>query len=187
MNAATTAKPCVIEISRGTDPLPGEPDESEIRFWLRESLTALGKTAATVSLRILDAEEMQALNGSYRDQPSPTNVLAFPDNVQDESAHQLLGDIALCSQVVLAESKQYSIPFRDRYAHILVHGLLHLLGHDHLHEGERAEMETLEGTLLARLGMGAPYKDESKDESGDESKDESKDESDDDKQMNNSE
>ena len=152
-----SASNCVIDISRGPEPLPGEPEEPEIRTWLQEALAWLGQSAASVSVRILDTDEMAALNGSFRNQASPTNVLSFPDLVVDENDHQLLGDIALCSQVVQRESQQFAIPFRDRYAHILVHGLLHLLGHDHQQAGERATMEKLEVALMAQLGMMAPY------------------------------
>lgn len=157
MSATADRTTHVIDVSRGLGSLPGEPGDAEVQRWLGEALDALGSGAAAVSVRIVGEEEMLALNASYRNNPRPTNVLSFPDNVRDEMERRLLGDIAVCSEVVRAESEQHSVPFRDRYAHMLVHGLLHLLGHDHAGDRERAKMESLERKLLARLGMGDPY------------------------------
>ena len=153
MNESTAPASHLVEISRGAKRLPQEPDEVEMRAWLGDVLGRLGSSASSVSVRVVGAEEMRALNARYRGNPQATNVLAFPDNVRDEAEHRLLGDIAVCNQVVLEESRRYLMPFRNRYAQMLVHGLLHLLGHDHVGDEERAEMEHLERDLLARLGM----------------------------------
>ena len=146
-----------VEVSRGTPPLAGEPDDAQLAAWLEGSLLAMQADAAAVSLRVVDSAEMAALNGRYRHKPQPTNVLSFPAAPAAPSGPPgeapLLGDIALCSQVILDESRAYGLAFRDRYAQMLVHGLLHLLGYDHMQEDERQAMEGQERRLLAALGI----------------------------------
>ncbi|MGI9323351.1 MAG: rRNA maturation RNase YbeY [Pseudomonadales bacterium] len=146
-----------IELSRGTDRLPGEPKDEQMAAWLKTSLTAMQEATAAVSLRIVSSEEMTQLNGKYGQAKTPTNVLAFPNRVTLEGDMTLLGDIAVCSKIIQEESERYQTPFQDRYAHLLVHGLLHLLGFDHSKEADRLQMESKEKELLATLGMAEPY------------------------------
>jgi probable rRNA maturation factor len=101
-------------------------------------------------------EEIASLNAQYRGLENATNVLSFPADISVEEV-EILGDIVICSQVVKLESDLYGRVFADRYAHMLIHGLLHLLGYDHLEEGARTRMEQLETDLLSRLDMGNPY------------------------------
>lgn len=146
-----------IEISRAIDDLAGEPDDQQIRDWLQRSLQALEHPGAEVSVRIVGTAEVSALNEQYRDQPAPTNVLSFPAGIESEAHRVLLGDIVICNQIVRDESDAYDKPFTSRYAHMLVHGLLHLLGHDHIEETQRLPMEALEIELLSKLDLENPY------------------------------
>jgi probable rRNA maturation factor len=107
-------------------------------------------------VRIVGEDEIAALNGQYRGLGNATNVLSFPAGISVEEV-EVLGDIVICSKVVKRESDQYGLDFSDRYAHMLIHGLLHLLGYDHMEETARTRMEELEIDLLLRLGMGNPY------------------------------
>ena len=120
-------------------------------------MASLNQSAAAVCLRIVGEQEMAQLNHRYRQRAEPTNVLAFPGTLALEGEPALLGDLAVCSQVIQAESERYRLPFSNRYAHILIHGLLHLLGYDHQQEDARLAMESKERALLAALGMTDPY------------------------------
>ena len=101
-------------------------------------------------------EEIASLNAQYRGLENATNVLSFPAGISVEEV-EFLGDIVICSKVVKLESDLYGRGFADRYVHMLIHGLLHLLGYDHMEEGARTRMEQLETDLLSRLNMGNPY------------------------------
>jgi probable rRNA maturation factor len=125
-------------------------------FWLKFVLGLLDRQSSEVSVRIVDEDEIAALNGQYRGLGNATNVLSFPAGISVEKV-EFLGDIVICSKVVKRESYEYGKGFSERYAHMLIHGLLHLLGYDHIEEAARARMEELETDLLVRLGMGNPY------------------------------
>ncbi len=146
-----------VDISRGSEVLPEEPPDQSIRIWLLDSMEKLQLSRADLSVRIVTKDEMTELNSQYRGKSSPTNVLSFKDGLIDEEGRTFLGDIVLCNQVVLEESEEYGKSFESRYAHLLVHGLLHLLGHDHDDESDRSEMEKLETELLKSLGFPDPY------------------------------
>ena len=145
-----------VEVSRSTERLSGEPDETQVAFWLEFVLDQLDRQSSEVSVRIVGEEEIASLNAQYRGLENATNVLSFPADISVEEV-EILGDIVICSQVVKLESDLYGRVFADRYAHMLIHGLLHLLGYDHLEEGARTRMEQLETDLLSRLDMGNPY------------------------------
>jgi probable rRNA maturation factor len=145
-----------VEVSRSTERLSGEPDEAQVAFWLEFVLDRLDRQSTEVSVLIVGEEEIASLNAQYRGLENATNVLSFPADISVEEV-EYLGDIVICSQVVKLESGLYGRGFADRYAHMLIHGLLHLLGYDHLEEGARTRMEQLETDLLSRLDMGNPY------------------------------
>ena len=145
-----------VEVSRSVEMLSGEPDEAEVVSWLEFALDSLDCQASEVSVRIVGEQEIAALNAQYRGRENATNVLSFPAGISVEEV-EFLGDIVICSKVVKFESDQYVLGFADRYAHMLIHGLLHLLGYDHMEEAARTRMEHMETDLLSRLGMGAPY------------------------------
>jgi probable rRNA maturation factor len=146
-----------VEVSRSVEPLDEEPDQRDVTDWLKKAYSKLGKQRSEVSVRVVSTEEISNLNQTYRGNPSPTNVLSFPADLESEQGVTLLGDIVICSQVVLAESREYEKSFGDRYAHMVVHGMLHLMGYDHQEDAERVEMESLEVELLGYLGISNPY------------------------------
>ncbi|MDT8405375.1 rRNA maturation RNase YbeY [Sulfuriflexus sp.] len=145
----------------------GLPTEPQIRHWVETVLE--GRLAsATLGIRIVDEDESAELNQTYRDKPGPTNVLSFPFEMPDlpaalaateneEIPVKLLGDLVICAPVVAREAAGQGKPLPAHWAHMVVHGVLHLLGYDHLDKGEAAEMEGLEQRLLAELGVGDPY------------------------------
>lgn len=110
-----------------------------------------------VSIRVTDSEEMQALNEQFRGKPAPTNVLSFPAQVEIEEGAILLGDIVLCAPVIEAEAAAQAKTADAHYAHMVVHGTLHLLGYDHIDEEDARLMEQFEREVLAQLGIGDPY------------------------------
>lgn len=138
------------------------PDNAFVAEWVTRAVEAARGTGdSEVSVRIVDAGEIQALNRDYRGRDKPTNVLSFPAGdvaglPDDEPAP--LGDIVVCASVVRDESAAQGKTTRDHWAHMLVHGALHLLGYDHESEAEADAMEALETTILAAHGIGDPYK-----------------------------
>ena len=137
------------------------PSVDDIRRWVESAVAANVTDPDTeVSVRVVDEDEMQALTRDYRDQDKTTNVLAFPaGDVQGlpPGASGLLGDVVVCAAVVAREAGEQGKALHDHWSHMLVHGVLHLLGHDHMTESETGEMEGLERTILAGLGIADPY------------------------------
>ena len=117
---------------------------------LRRFARAALPARAEVTLRIVSAPESRRLNGRYRMKNKPTNVLSFPYGGGS-------GDVLLCHPVIAREAKAQGKSLRAHYAHLVVHGLLHLRGHDHLRGGDAARMESAEIRNLRRLGFGNPY------------------------------
>ncbi|MBB3190826.1 rRNA maturation RNase YbeY [Halomonas cerina] len=137
----------------------GLPDEAELETWVAAVLACHTDIApvAELTVRLVDAEESRALNRDYRDRDTPTNVLSFPFECPSEIDLPLLGDLVICHPVVLAEARDQDKTARDHYAHMVVHGTLHLLGYDHLEDDEAEAMEALERAILAGLGIADPY------------------------------
>lgn len=121
----------------------------------------------SVSIRLSDNDEVQALNGQWRGKDKPTNVLSFPMLGADDfgalsnsdDGEVLLGDMILAHGICTAEAKEKQIPLSDHVSHLIVHGTLHLLGLDHIDDAEAEHMEALEVKALASLGLGNPYSD----------------------------
>lgn len=112
--------------------------------------------AGSVCIRIVDPEEMSTLNHQFRNRPGPTDVLAFPaDGIEREQGH--LGDLAICASVVLEQAAAHMLDSEEHFAQVTVHGLLHLLGHDHQYDTERAQMQSQEARILEQLGFTNPY------------------------------
>jgi len=135
----------------------GEPPSPElIRTWVEAALNDQ-RDVAELTVRIVAAEEIQELNRNYRHKDKPTNVLSFPFEKIDGIELPLLGDIVICAAVVAREAQQQHKPLLNHWAHMVVHGVLHLLGYDHIDEVEAEEMETLEIKVLQGLGINNPY------------------------------
>lgn len=135
------------------------PGEMQINRWIERTLTGR-RGLATMTLRIVDEAEMTELNGRYRGKDYPTNVLSFPFDGPPGVAIDFLGDVVVCAPVVEREAAEQGKSIDAHWAHLVVHGCLHLLGYDHEEEGEATRMETLETEILAGLGYGNPYADE---------------------------
>ncbi len=137
------------------------PDQQQLTLWAQTALQGL-KNQAELSIRIVDESESQQLNLDYRGMDKPTNVLSFPFEVPealvglDEVGH-LIGDLIICAQVVTDEAKQQNKPLMHHWAHMVVHGCLHLLGYDHITDEEAQVMEDLERTILSKLDISDPY------------------------------
>lgn len=116
---------------------------------------------AEVSIRIVDEDESQALNHQYRGKNHPTNVLSFPfdlpPGIPASEIDHLLGDLVICAPVVAEESEQQNKPLNHHWAHMIVHGVLHLLGFDHINDKDAEQMEQMEREILARLSIPDPY------------------------------
>jgi probable rRNA maturation factor len=116
-------------------------------------------SAFEVTVRICDSAESQQLNRDYRGKDKPTNVLSFVFEAPTHIDSPFLGDLVICAALVEREAKEQNKAILDHWAHLCIHGLLHLLGYDHIEEEEALEMENLETHVLAQLGIDDPYQD----------------------------
>lgn len=140
--------------------------EANITAWALSALQHQLKPTE-LTIRMVTTDEITHLNKTYRKMDKPTNVLAFPANLPAhiEIDHTFLGDVIICPSVLEKEAKEQNKPLEAHYAHIIIHGILHLLGYDHIEENDTLQMQTLEIQLLANLGFENPYQNE--DENGD--------------------
>lgn len=132
------------------------PSEEEINQWL-SSAVATQKDEAEVTVRIVEEQESHELNLQYRGKDKSTNVLTFPFDMPAEIELPLLGDLVICKDVVEREAHEQGKPLKAHWAHMLIHGGLHLLGYDHIDDDEAEEMESLEIQLMLSLGFNDPY------------------------------
>ena len=132
------------------------PEPPSIRHWVCAALSEQ-QSAAEISVRIVNAAESAELNQHYRGKKGPTNVLSFPADIPDFVESSLLGDIVICAAIVRQEANEQHKTLDAHWAHILVHGTLHLLGYDHIEENEAEAMEALETTILTGLNFPPPY------------------------------
>ncbi len=139
------------------------PSEDDIRLWVKRAVEASGRAFSNpteLSVRVVDTAEMQGLNRDYRQQDKVTNVLSFPAGaIEGLPGHEteVLGDIVVCSAVVAGEAAQQGKAVANHWAHMLVHGTLHLLGFDHVTDREATDMERVETGILTRFGIADPY------------------------------
>jgi len=132
------------------------PDEKQIQQWLEAAILPF-QSEAEVTVRIVDEAESQQLNFDYREKNKPTNVLSFPFECPPGIELPLLGDLVICAQVVAKEAAEQHKSLSAHWAHMVVHGSLHLLGFDHINEEDATEMEAEEIQILAELGFADPY------------------------------
>jgi probable rRNA maturation factor len=134
------------------------PAAASFRRWVEVALKdARHRKPAELSIRIVGAREGRGLNHRYRGRDYATNVLSFPAELPRGIESPLLGDIVICAPVVVREARAQRKPIRDHYAHLTMHGVLHLLGFDHQNERDAARMEALETRVLASIGIENPY------------------------------
>lgn len=168
------------------DSVEEPPPRTQLQHWAEAAWQGDAHTDVEVALRIVSAEESRQLNRDYRGKDKPTNVLSFPMQMDDwhlpadlspddltpnelanpehteelsaSDAHwQMLGDLAICAQVVVEEAQQQRKSLQAHWAHMLVHGMLHLQGYDHIEEDEAQRMEQLEIQIMQQLGFPDPY------------------------------
>lgn|SRR5690554_512297 len=132
------------------------PSEEDFRTWVAAALPDERRTSE-ITIRVVDFDESQTLNAQYRHQNKPTNVLSFPSELPPELQIPLLGDLVVCAGVVAREAAEQGKSPVAHWAHMVVHGTLHLLGYDHESDPEAEVMEALETHILSQLGFPAPY------------------------------
>lgn len=139
----------------------GLPSLAQFKRWAGATLEGR-RARAELTIRVVGEKEGCDLNRHYRGQNKPTNVLSFPFEAppgieRDDPVHDLLGDLVICADVVSRESREQGKPLDAHWAHMVIHGMLHLLGYDHLSDEQAAEMEGLETVILGGLGFPPPY------------------------------
>ena len=144
----------IIDFEDATGICPIASDQ--VVSWV-ESLASEIEEASELVIRVVDANESQKLNKTFRDKDYPTNVLSFPADIQLPEGPTILGDIAICLPVVKREADEQSKRFDQHFAHMVVHGCLHLMGYDHEDEDEADQMEAKEIGILENLGYPNPY------------------------------
>lgn len=132
------------------------PTEQQIMQWLNVILPQF-MDQAEITIRIVDEAESQQLNHTYRQKNKPTNVLSFPFESPIDIEVPLLGDLIICKQVVEKEAQEQHKLLISHWAHMIVHGCLHLLGYDHIVDEEAEEMESIEIDIMKQLGFDDPY------------------------------
>ncbi len=138
------------------------PSDDEVHRWVAAAVAG-HRPEAEVSVCIVDADTSAELNGQYRGKPYPTNVLSFPADLPAELQLPLLGDLAICAPVVEREAREQGKTLKAHWAHMLVHGTLHLLGYDHIEDDQAEQMEALETRIITNLGFSPPYADSTPD------------------------
>ena len=144
----------IIDFEDATGICPIASDQ--VVSWV-ESLASEIEEASELVIRVVDANESQKLNKTFRDKNYPTNVLSFPADIQLPEGPKILGDIAICLPVVKREADEQSKRFDQHFAHMVVHGCLHLMGYDHEDEDDADQMEAKEIGILENLGYPNPY------------------------------
>ncbi|OIV47860.1 rRNA maturation RNase YbeY [Sodalis sp. TME1] len=146
----------ILDLQLACDDARDLPAEADFLRWL-QGVLPLFRDYAEVTVRLVDEAESHELNLTYRGKDRPTNVLSFPFEAPPEVELPLLGDLVICRQVVEREAQQQEKALEAHWAHMVVHGSLHLLGYDHILDEEALEMESLETEIMQKLGYPDPY------------------------------
>ncbi|AYC18185.1 Endoribonuclease YbeY [Dickeya dianthicola] len=146
----------ILDLQIASDTINGLPSEADFQRWL-EAVLPKFQEVAEVTIRVVDEEESHHLNLTYRGKDKPTNVLSFPFEAPPEVELPLLGDLIICRQVVEQEAVEQEKSTEEHWAHMVVHGSLHLLGYDHIEDSEAEEMEALETEIMQSMGYADPY------------------------------
>ncbi|MEX4028739.1 metalloprotease [Haemophilus influenzae] len=146
----------LVDLQIATENIEGLPAEEQIVQWATAAVQP-EDNEVEMTVRIVDEAESHELNLTYRGKDRPTNVLSFPFECPDEVELPLLGDLVICRQVVEREATEQEKPLMAHWAHMVVHGSLHLLGYDHIEDDEAEEMESLETQIMQGLGFVDPY------------------------------
>ena len=148
-----------LEVQIETDSL-NLPTEALLQLWVDTTLKDYNKETELV-IRIVDVNEIATLNEKYRQKNGPTNILSFPSEIPDYVEMNLLGDLVICASILEKEAIEQNKSLNDHWAHIVIHGILHLLKFDHLIDEEAQIMEAKEIYLLSELNIKNPYLQES--------------------------
>lgn len=146
----------ILDLQIATSDSNDIPSQDKIQQWLTFILPQF-VNEAELTIRIVDEQESQYLNNLYRHKDKPTNVLSFPFESPVEMETPLLGDLVICKQIVQKEAQEQNKSLESHWAHMIVHGCLHLLGYDHIDDNEAQEMESIEIDIMADLGFANPY------------------------------
>ena len=146
----------IIDLQIACEQETGLPTLEQIEQWATAAIQPQSDEVE-MTVRIVDEAESHELNLNYRGKDRPTNVLSFPFECPDEVELPLLGDLVICRQVVEREAQEQEKPLMAHWAHMVVHGSLHLLGYDHIEDDEAEEMESLETQIMTGLGFADPY------------------------------
>jgi probable rRNA maturation factor len=133
-----------------------QPDQEHIQRWVDATLEGFNQDTEIV-VRIVNEQESAELNEQYRHKQGPTNILSFPIDVPEGIELNLLGDLVVCAPVLEKEALEQHKALTDHWAHIIVHGVLHLLGYDHIDDDDAELMENKEITILNKLNIKNPY------------------------------
>ena len=154
----------IVDIQHASEQAEAIPSDALFTSWVKHALQSSyvqdavsDKSQVELSIRVVDAAESQQLNFQYRQKDKPTNVLSFPAEVPDFVDVPLLGDLVICVPVVMEEAIQQQKEANAHWAHMTIHGTLHLLGYDHIGEEDALLMESIEVKLLTALGFPSPY------------------------------
>ena len=146
----------IIDLQIACEQESGLPTAEQIEQWATAAVQPQSDEVE-MTVRIVDEAESHELNLNYRGKDRPTNVLSFPFECPDEVELPLLSDLVICRQVVEREAQEQDKPVMAHWAHMVVHGSLHLLGYDHIEDDEAEEMESLEAQIMTGLGFADPY------------------------------
>lgn len=147
--------PLVVELQWQCEQQHNYPTDADIQQWASAAVAA--GTTGEVTIRVVDKAEIREANKNWRNKDKPTNVLSFPADFPVQAGINYLGDLLICADVLCEESAQQEKPLHAHWAHITIHGMLHLQGYDHEEEQQAVDMEAREIEILQSFGYNNPY------------------------------